>query len=148
MSAGFSGKYKLVPDGWDGKIFGKEMFEFTNDPHDPLTFADDILIRPDNHFRTDMGSVPRTLQFIAPRWFNRFRYPQSYILHDSGYSHHGHWVAANGSDWHFVKMTRKQVDDLLYDMIIAEGGSHANARTIWLGVRLGGRGAWGKAKSV
>ena len=142
MSA-FSGKYTLDPGGWDGGWFGKEMFEFTNDDADPLTYANakGQIIRPDHHFRTDMGSVPRTLQSLLPWWFDRFRFPKSYIFHDSGYKHGGHWFAVTGG-WAFKSLTRRCVDDFLHEMILAEGGSTANARTIWAGVRMGGRFSW------
>lgn len=141
---GFAGTYALDPHHWDGGWFGKQIFEFTNNPDNPLTCElRGNLYRPDNHFFTDMGSVPKALQLLCPKWFAKDRYPLSYIYHDSAYRHGGHWVAAPGN-WHFIPMTRKQVDNVLREMIILEGGGRANARTIWLGVRAGGWASWKK----
>ena len=143
MSA-FSGKYKLDPAGWSGGFFGKELYEFTNDDADPLTCELGCrLIRPDHHYLTDLGSVPKTLQYICPKWFAKDRYPRSYLFHDSAYKHGAIWIGVPGG-WKKVKATRKEVDQMLYDMIILEGGSRANARTIWMGVRAGGWASFDK----
>lgn len=142
--SGFSGKYELFPDGWIGGWMGRPRWEFTNDAKDPLTYGEMLLVRPDNHFFTDLGSVPRTLQKWVPIWFDRARWPKSYIFHDSGYKHGGHWIAANGSDWHFVEMTRKDVDRYLYEMLLAEGAGKTNAKLVYWGVRIGGVKAWKK----
>jgi len=48
--------------------------------------------------------------------------------------------------WLFVPMTRREIDDLLHDMILAEGGSDSAANTIWAGVRAGGYFAYHQAK--
>ena len=139
---GFSGTYSLDPHHWEGGFWGKQIFEFTNNPTNPLTCElKGTMYRPDNHFFSDLGSVPKSLQTLLPKWFAKDRYPLSYLYHDSGYKHGGHWVAAPG-DWHFIKMTRKQVDNILREMIILEGGGKANARTIWLGVWAGGWASW------
>ena len=141
MSA-FSGTYKLESAGWKGSFWGKEMYEFTNDDADPLTCCvDGILYRPDHHYKTDLGSVPRTFQFILPEYFAKDRYVKSYLFHDSAYNHGGVWVAVNGG-WEFKAITRKQADEMLRDMILLEGGSKANARLIYWGVRAGGRFSW------
>jgi len=146
-SKGFSGKYSLDPDHWQGGMFGKQIYEFNNDPVDPLTYCAGVrIIRPDQHFLTDMGSVPKTLQYIAPKWFAKDRFPKAYIFHDSGYKHGGHWLAVKGG-WRFFKMTRQMVDELLLDMIIAEGGGEIAANLIYAGVRSGGWLAWRHRKA-
>jgi len=137
----FSGVYDCPFHHWQGGFFGKEIYEFTNSALDPLTYSDDIMLRPDNHFMTDLGSVPKLLQATAPIWFAKDRFPRSYIFHDSGYKHSGHWVAVKGG-WHFVKMTRKQVDRYLREMILAEGGSRSAANLVYAGVRAGGWASW------
>lgn len=143
MTDKFSGTYELRVDGWYGGWKGKPRFEFTNDPRQPLTYDDSVLLmRPDNHFMTDLGSVPRFLQKAVPIWFDRARFPKSYIFHDSAYLHGGHWCGVKGHGFKFTPMTRKKVDELLRDMILAEGGSKMAARLIHAGVRMGGWKAW------
>jgi hypothetical protein len=117
------------------------IYEYTA-KENPLTFvhSDGARYRPDNHFFTDQGSVPRFPPFIrmfVPK--DRFL---GFYLHDSGYAFGGLWI--NGA---FRVMTRKQVDDLLYDMILADPipGSKATAWLVWSHVRLyGGLAGWGK----
>lgn len=146
---GFSGDYELKPTRWDGGLFGKQLYEFTNYDHDPLTYEDlkGDLMRPDRHREeTDMGSVPKTVQWLLPKWFAKDRYLPAYLFHDDAYDNHGWWFAVKGG-WEFRKLTRKQADDYLREMIISLGGSKANARAIWIGVRLGGWVSWGKSDS-
>ena len=140
----FSGKYNLDGDHWQGGFWGKQIYEFRNNRRTPLTATCGIVqYKPDNHFFTDLGSVPLTLQYSLPKWFAKDRYIRAYIFHDSAYKHGGVWVCINGK-WTFRNLTRKQADDMLYHMLIAEGASKANARAIWLGVRAGGWYSWGK----
>lgn len=143
MSKGFSGEYDLEPLDWQGKWFGKRVYRFVNDDHDPLTYDDgDILVRPDHRFTTDLASIPKTLQWLCPGAFAKDRFPNSVCLHDSGYLHGGHWCASNGSDWHFIPMSRKQIDRYLRDMVKAEGGNRVTAGLIYFGVRIGGMWAF------
>jgi hypothetical protein len=144
MVDGFYGKYSLCPDHWEGGMWGKQIYEFTNHKNDPLTCKMGlILYRPDRHFYTDLGSVPKTFQKLLPRWFAKDRFAKSYIFHDSAYKHKGVWVNVNGK-WEFRALTRKQADEMLYEMILLEGGSRAAARLIYAGVRMGGWRGWGK----
>ena len=141
---GFSGIYKLDPAGWAGGWFGKELYEFTNDDADPLTCElGGSLFRPDHHYITDLGSVPKTLQYLCPKWFAKDRYPVSYLFHDSAYKRGAVWMGVPGG-WKEMKLTRKAVDVMLRDMIILEGGGRANAQAIYAGVRLGGWASWDK----
>ena len=96
--------------------------------------------QPDRHFFTDQGSIPRFPPFIRmliPK--DRFL---GFYLHDSAYMDKGLWI-----DGRFTPMTRKQVDDLLYDMILADPipGSKATAGLVWSHVRMyGWTAGWGK----
>ena len=143
MSAdGFSGDYALESAGWVGGIWGKEMRTCTLDIHDPLTCSmSNILYRTAEEFLTDLGSVPKTLQYLLPIWFAKDRWVSAYLQHDNCYQSGGLFVAVNGG-WEFKKMTRLQADELLRDSIVAMGGSKANARTIYWGVRMGGKWSW------
>ena len=142
MSAGFSGQWEATDPEWEGRMWGKPTWEFTNSPTDPLTCElQGTLYRPDNHFRTDYGSVPRLAQVLMPMWFDRARFTRSYIFHDSSYAHGGVWVGITGG-WKFHKLTRKQADQLLRDMVRLEGGSRGAASAIYWGVRVGGRWSW------
>jgi hypothetical protein len=145
MISGFSGTYELKPYQWQGGMFGKQLYEFTNDLGNPLTYADKNgnIIRPDQHQITDMGSVPSTLQYWMPKWFAKDRYLPGFLFHDDSYKNNGWWFACPGG-WEFRKITRKQADLYLRQMIIDLGGSAGNATAIYWGVRLGGWRAWGK----
>ena len=69
----------------------------------------------------------------------------TYLFHDSAYN----WVAGRGHglyyrgpdeiDFTFHAMTRREVDDLMREMLITEGVSPAVARCIWAAVRMFGR---------
>lgn len=141
--AGFSGKYDIEPLEWSGGWFGKQLYEFQNYMPDPLTCVLPCMriVRPDRHFTTDLGSVPKTLQALAPIYFAKDRFPKSYIFHDSHYKHGGGWFAIKGG-WEFRRLTRKQADDILREMVLLEGGSRIAARLIWAGVRAGGWASW------
>ena len=142
MKDGFSGKYSCDKVGWYGGWWGRPKFEFQSDLDDPLTCSlDGILYRPDNHFFTDKGSVPRMVQTIFPYWFDRAKYERAYYFHDSAYAHGAVWVAVDGG-WVSKDVTREQADTMLRDMILLEGGSKANARLIYWGVRGGGFTSW------
>jgi hypothetical protein len=139
---GFSGRYSCDKVGWYGGWRGRPKFEYQNCLADPLTCTlDRIIYRTDNHFFTDKGSTGRLLPLLVPAWFDRAKYEKSFSFHDSAYSNGGVWVAVNGG-WEFKKITRKQADEMLRDMILLEGGSKSNARLIYWGVRAGGWASW------
>lgn len=149
----WTGKYDLdpvpLPDWadmpWYKRIWKRltftRLYEFINDLSDPLTFhhPDGYLVRPDHHFITDMGSVPKKLQGLAPWLFSKDLWLKAYILHDSGYSHGGLWFAKRDvTHFVFCKMPRSRVDDLLSLTIKASGGSCLSSGPIWFGVWMGG----------
>lgn len=140
---GFSGTYELRPDHWEGGLFGRQIYEFTNDPSQPLTYEDGNtnLIRPDRHTFTDLGSVPKLLQARLPGWFAKDRYCPAYIFHDDAYARGGWWFAVAGG-WEFRKITRKQADQYLWQMCRDLGAGRANAYAIYVGVRMGGWASW------
>ena len=134
----------LNPEGYTIKrddkrsTWFKAIYEFTLLYPDPLTFIEygGNQYQSDRHFFTDMGSIPRIAQLVIPK--DRCL---GFYLHDSGYMDCGLWI--NGV---FEKMTRKQVDDLLYDMCMNDPIPtwRITARTIWLAVRAFGWMSWGK----
>lgn len=139
---GFSGTYELKPYKWCKKK-KRQLYEFTNDPQDPLTYHahNGFLIRPDQHQITDMGSVPLLLQAFIPSWFSKDRWLAAFIYHDDAYQNHGWWFAVHGG-WKFRQASRKTADKMLYQMVRVLGGSKANAWAIYAGVRIGGKKAW------
>ena len=144
---GFSGKWRLENPQWQGGMYGETIWDVCSDKEEPLTVEiDGVLYRIDYHIKSDLGSVPRSLQRWLPRWFERDRYSQSYIFHDNLYNQHGLWVAVAGG-WEFCEFTRAQADEFLYKCLLIEGASKANAKMIWLGVRMGGWNPWGKKPS-
>jgi hypothetical protein len=132
--------YWLVKDE-EKSTWWKAIYDFSLVLHAPLTFHDGSgrAITPNRHYLTDMGSIPRfppILQAVVPK--DRFL---GFFHHDSGYEFGGLHV-----DGVFTPMTRRQIDDLLFDMILADPipGGRAIAWTVWSQVRLFGRGNFGK----
>lgn len=119
---------------------GKQMYDFTLDLEDPLSFFDDEFIyQPNRKQTTDLGSVPRFVQGI--RGFGKDDWEIAFLFHDAICKHGGLWVAGE-----FVKIPRKKGDRLLRDMIKIEAKLKKKKLLgaivkwpIWLGVRIG---AW------
>ena len=107
----------------------KAIYDFQLDHTAPLTLVDndEIRYRPESHYLTDMGSIPRfppICQMLVPK--DRFL---AFYPHDSGYEFGGLYV--NRPEWkripvvdkagnltwdiefRFQKMTRREVDDIL-----------------------------------
>ena len=148
----WTGKFRLdpiIPD-WSGMSWYKKawkrlnytaLYEFINDPDDPRTYhhPDGYLVRPDNHFITDMGSVPKILQGLLPILFSKDLWLGDYCMHDSGYKHGGLWFAKHDvTVFIFCKMPRSRVDEMLDITIHASGGGCLSSAPIWFGVRIGG----------
>jgi len=143
---GFSGEYDLQNPQWQGGWFGKTIWDVQSNIKDPFTVCiDGIIYRIDYHIKSDLGSVPRILQEFCPMWFDRARYPKSFIAHDNIYKTGGIWVAIWGG-WEFQTLTRKEADEFLFRCLLLEGASKANARTIYFGVRAGGWASWDAKK--
>lgn len=139
----FTGKYTMIANGvikrWHVLCRSQvAVFEFQNDPADPLRFWLDgtTWIAPGNRFDgCDFGSVPLALQgLVSPLCA-----PRSFVLHDYFYEFHGWWARTG-----FVRISRKQADDMLYDMMRAEGCDKWTASKTWAGVRAGGWAVWPK----
>ena len=120
-----------------------EWFEFNLDPVNPLTYWDATGgdWQPDRHFFTDRGSQGYFVSMVPGFERNRL----AYLFHDSAYT----WVAWKGHglyyrapdqiEFTFRPMTRRQVDDLMREMLITEGVRPWAARCIWAAVRAFGR---------
>lgn len=155
----------------------RPIYEFSLVQSHPLTLVDaqGNSWQSDRHYFTDKGSIPAVLHWmIDPDEAVAF-YP-----HDSGYAQHGlylrpatreeatrygwqpqtaaesRWLLG-GSDrdyehvaFHRVRLSKHQVDCLLYHGYIAQHGdsfaSHSKARKILTGVAVGGVFAWCKGK--
>lgn len=106
------------------------IYEYTTG-NPSLTYRDKHgnIWRPDNHYFTNQGTTP--LGIGKDRFLG-------YYLHDSACIFGGLWQW-QGDKWVFVKLTRRQADDMLYDMVLADPqpGWKSTACTIWLGVRIG-----------
>ncbi len=101
----------------------------------PLSFFDyqGRTIKPKSRYLTDFGSIPRPVQAIITP--NRI----SYLFHDSGYKSGG--LSINGS---FKELERKEIDDLLLEMLLVEGEAFAKSYAVWCAVRMFG---WTRYKS-
>lgn len=83
-------------------------------------------------FRTDFASVPRILWSAFPPFG---KYCHAAVLHDYLYCTRAHH-----------SLTRKQVDQLFYDVMVASGVPVWKAKLMWSGVRLGGWTYWNSYK--
>ena len=121
-------------------IYRKAIREFRINEEHPLTYMaqDGCLLQPDRHMaETDLGTIPPPLRGLFPH----DEFERSHILHDSGYRYGGLYLAYGlEQPFIFCKMSRAFIDEVLIESIIADGGTRARARTIWLAVRIGGKG--------
>ena len=99
-----------------------------------MSYYHDKYFAPAVVFTTDQGSVPRVGQLFIPK--DRFL---GFYIHDSIYLLGGAYI--NGV---FVIMTRKQADDLLFEMIMNDPlpGTPLTAWTVWSAVRMFGASSW------
>jgi len=114
----------------------KAIYLFTLVRENPLTYINgnsDYWI-PGERYETDMGSVPVTAQVIVPK----DRGLLSYLFHDYAcLTGHLHKRDTYGV-YHEVKLTRKQRDDMLLEMLAAEGVNKFQRYLVWYNVRLFG----------
>jgi hypothetical protein len=129
------------PQGYDMRMVpGKDLFEFFLDYSDPLTYCDGAGHdwQPDRHFLTDRGSIPNVIARLPGFSRNRL----AFLFHDSAYNYvygRGHGLYRRMAGFHefsFVPLTRRQADDLMREMLLAEGVAPWAARTIWAAVRV------------
>lgn len=134
---GFDLHYDPIRSTWWDTIY-----RFDLDPIHPLTFVDSFgcRLQPNRVYCTNLGSVPRFPPFIRAL-VPKDRFPAGFAMHDSGYAFGGMWV--NGA---FVSMTRKQVDDYLYYMMLSDPhpASRTTAWIVWTHVRAYGFVSWKK----
>jgi len=78
-------------------------------------------------FTTDLASVPRIFQSIIPKLGHHIR---PAIVHD--YCYEG-----------FTNLTRKEADEMFLEGMQETKVSWLRRNTMWLAVRVGGRGLWG-----
>lgn len=136
--------YFKNPDGFNLKYcpelstWWTTVYHFTLDRNSPLAFVDnDDEWQPNRSYHTDQGSIPRFPGFIRMFWpKDRFL---GFYIHDSGYTFGG--LFKNGK---FISMTRKQVDDLLFKMVLNDPnpGLKTSACIIWTEVRKWGWMSW------
>jgi hypothetical protein len=107
---------------------------------DPLRLVDgETVWTPNRTFKgMDFGSVPLWLQGIVSPLCS----PRGFPLHDSGYEFHGLWQIAVDGTQCFIYLERKQVDDLLFEGMRADGCSRYLANKAWLAVRAAGGSLW------
>ncbi len=78
-------------------------------------------------FATDFASVPRIFQSIIPKLGHHIR---PAIVHDFAYEGH-------------TKLTRREADAMFLDGMKATKVNGLRRWTMWLAVRVGGKGWWG-----
>ena len=149
-----------------GVLWQKVYWDAELNRRRPLTYFDKklgLFVRPCSpaqleagaHFLTDLGSVPPPVQSFFPS----AEAPYAYFFHDQGYRYGGLWVSATYDGgmgmatqegrgrprpyWQFLKMTRREVDDLCLRCMLEAGGvSLVRRNMIYDAVRVGGWAAW------
>jgi len=119
------------------------MWEYQSDLTDPLTFwqSDYTQIQPDRHIISDGMSSPPFLWGIEG--LAQTDFPRSVYFHDSANRYGGVYI--NGV---FTRCTWRQANAWLYDMVLAEGGTLAQAGRIWAGVSLAMPLIWDTARQA
>lgn len=115
-------------------VLRKPIFEFTLHELLPLTFIDDRgrAWRPDRHFFTDGGSVPKCLQWA----FDPLDALPGYIFHDAACLHGGLWcMEPGGYTFEFHKLGRYERDAMLYAIQEICGMGRIKRDLVWCGVR-------------
>lgn len=141
---GFSGKYSRELTGKHSHWLFWEvpLWEYRSDWLDPLTYtcANGDKLTPDRHMLTSDGmSSPPFMWHI--KGLAQTDFPMSVYFHDTATRYGGLYV--NGF---FKTLTMKQVNDLLYFMVLAEGGTKKQASRIYFGVSLGMPFIWDPVK--
>lgn len=114
------------------------LWEYQSDISDPLTFwLDDYRqLQPDRHILPSDGmSSPPFLWGISG--LAQTDFPKSVYFHDSSNRYGGVYI--NGA---FTLCTWRQANQWLYQMVMAEGGTLAQASRIWAGVSIGMPFVW------
>jgi hypothetical protein len=151
----FTGRGYTTPalDAHGNRLFRKflcwrvPLFEFTTDTSSPLTFhLNGIAYQPDNHkLQTDGGSIPPFLWGVPG--LNPWAFPRAYPFHDSGFTYGGLYIQGEvaseaGCKNVFSIMSRQRLNELLSELIGADGGSWWDVARINAGVSIGSRWCW------
>lgn len=91
-------------------------------------------------FPTDLASIPRGLWNLFPKEGKQDR---AAVLHDCGYNES--IIDAVGNP---IKLTKKQVDGLFHEGMLADGVGPKSAWLMWKAVSLFGRGRFGRKATV
>ena len=92
-----------------------------------------VLIEVPAGFRTDLATIPFPLTAISHRYGP---YNRAVIIHDWIY-----WKLGRVAD--DVTMTRKEADQLMYDLMIQDGTPRWKAALMWAAVRANPQ-VWGR----
>lgn len=127
----------------DKSTWWDTVWHFQLDRDNPMTFISERkeYIQPDRSYHTNLGSIPRFPPFLRAL-VPPTRFPCGFAMHDSGYASKGLWI-----DGRFCRMSRREVDNILYDMILCDPrpGTKLTAYLVWSQVRMyGGMCGWGK----
>lgn len=131
------GLYKLPDPVMFWYIWPITVYHVTMDKLTPLTLVqpDGTMVRIGPEFDCDDGSIPPFLQSIPGLSSNRFEW--SYLFHNFACKYGGLFFRDHiETEFLFRRMTRPDVDLMLYNGIGAEGGNTVVRHTIYRGVRL------------
>lgn len=124
------------------------LFDYTADiPPLIYTDAEDVEYQLDSHFSTDGGSIPLVVRILPFAHLDPFNFPRSYLFHDCGYQYGGLYIRYPGEkEFKFRLLTKKQVDDLLKDLLSLENSTKYDRLVIMTGINIGSRFVWDKTK--
>jgi hypothetical protein len=124
------------------------LFDYNYTTPELIYFDKDFIqYEMDHHFETDGGSIPPGLRLIPLAHLDPFNFPRAYLYHDCGYQYGGRYIKYLGeTDFKFRLLTRKQVDDMLDDMLPLDGATRYDVNVISAGVSIGSRFVWDSKK--
>lgn len=158
---------------WLGKMLTTAIYVYNADPIEPCTFhcrpdnGPEVEIQPNKHFVTDMGSIPKALDWLFPK--DRF----NYFPHDSGYEERGLWIRRKAppienmvvcvdkdnnfsflpataleysEHYRYVPLEREVIDRLLMCQVGAGFGNAFQRGMVFQAVHLFGAGTWKKRR--
>lgn len=114
------------------------MFEVAENFEKEIVFEEkDVKVTIPEGFYTDMASVPKALWF----WIAPFgKHQEAALIHDYLYANSGLLLGVS------KRLTRKEADQLFYDIMAKDGTNKVKAKIMKLSVNLFGWLFWSKTE--
>ena len=139
-----------MPKYSDNLFYHIPLFEYRSQQVLPdLIYTDKngTLYQLDRHFFTDGGSVPPSVRWMPFAHLDPWNFPRAYLFHDCTYNFGGIYIKYPNDDvFKFRLRTRGETDALLSDMLLLDGATNIDQRTIMSGIWIGSRFVWDSKK--